>query len=101
VPNLATFFARHGASLGASPGPEDPAPGDIITWRLASGVPHIGIVSDRHGAAGVPLVIHNIGGGAVEEDALFAHEITGWYRYRPVVPEPRPRAHPDMATPGP
>jgi uncharacterized protein YijF (DUF1287 family) len=81
VPNLATFFARHGESLGTSPQPEELAPGDIITWRLASGVPHIGIVSDRTSEAGVPLVIHNIGRGTVEEDALFAHVITGWYRY--------------------
>jgi len=81
VPNLATFFARHGESLGTSTQAADFAPGDIVTWRLASGVPHIGIVSDRVNAAGVPLVIHNIGRGAVEEDVLCAYEVTGRYRY--------------------
>lgn len=81
VPNLAMFFARHGESLGTSTQAADFAPGDIVTWRLASGVPHIGIVSDRVNAAGVPLVIHNIGRGAVEEDVLFAYEVTGRYRY--------------------
>lgn len=82
VPNLATFFARHGEALGASRRAQDYAPGDIVTWRLASGVPHIGIVSDRTSEAGVPLVIHNIGRGTLEEDVLFAYEVTGRYRYR-------------------
>lgn len=81
VPNLAAFFKAHGKSM--PPGREASAylPGDIVTWRLASGVPHIGIVSDRRNAAGVPLVIHNIGAGTQEEDVLFAYSITGHYRY--------------------
>lgn len=29
------------------------------------------------------MVIHNIGRGAVEEDVLFAYEITGRFRYAP------------------
>ena len=49
----------------------------------SSGVPHIGIVSDRKTAAGVPLVIHNIGQGTREEDALFLFTLTGHYRYAP------------------
>lgn len=53
------------------------------TWRLPSGVPHIGIVSDRKAASGVPLVIHNIGQGTQEEDALFVFTLTGHYRYAP------------------
>ena len=31
---------------------------------------------------GVPLVIHNIGGGTREEDALFAHPLTGHFRWK-------------------
>lgn len=86
VPNLAAFFTRHGATLTAGPTAEDYAPGDIVTWRLASGVPHIGIVSNRTSEAGVPLIIHNIGRGAREEDVLFAYAITGRFRYLPEGP---------------
>jgi hypothetical protein len=83
VPNLATFFTRHGVKLPVSADPQAYKPGDIVTWRLASGVPHIGIVSDRKAPSGVPLVIHNIGSGAAEEDALLSFAITGHYRYAP------------------
>ena len=83
VPNLGTFFTRKGKALPVTRSPRDYAPGDLVTWRLPSGVPHIGIVSDRKTAAGVPLVIHNIGAGTQEEDALFAFTVTGHYRYAP------------------
>jgi uncharacterized protein YijF (DUF1287 family) len=80
VPNLATFFKRKGQSLPVTSRGADYKPGDIVTWRLSSGVPHIGLVSDvrrgdRH------LVVHNIGSGAQLEDVLFAYELTGHYRY--------------------
>ena len=39
------------------------------------------IVSDKKSAKGVPLVIHNIGSGAREEDRLFDFPITGHYRF--------------------
>lgn len=81
VPNLAVFFARHGTTLGVGRDPRDYTAGDIVTWRLASGVPHIGIVSNRRAADGTPLVIHNIGWGTREDDALFANTITGHFRY--------------------
>jgi uncharacterized protein YijF (DUF1287 family) len=83
VPNLATFFERFGQTLPRSRQARDYAAGDIVTWRLSSGVPHIGIVSDRRAPSSVPLVIHNIGAGAVEDDILFRFEITGHYRYAP------------------
>ncbi len=83
VPNQATFFERQGAARAAGRRVEDFTAGDVVTWRLASGVPHIGIVSDRRSEAGVPLVIHNIGRGAVEEDVLFAYEVTGRYQWLP------------------
>jgi uncharacterized protein YijF (DUF1287 family) len=83
VPNLAAYFARHGELLPASETAGDYAPGDLVTWRLPAGVPHIGIVSDRAAADGTPLVIHNIGRGAREENILFAYPITGHYRYLP------------------
>jgi len=83
VPNLATFFTRHGTSLRVSQSDASLyAAGDIVTWRLPSGVPHIGLVTDqRHD--GRPLIVHNIGAGTQIEDGLFAFTITGHYRYEP------------------
>jgi uncharacterized protein YijF (DUF1287 family) len=80
VPNLATFFTRKGHKLAVTRNGADYRPGDIVTWRLSSGVPHIGIVSDvRRGER--YLMVHNIGGGAQIEDVLFAYEVTGHYRW--------------------
>jgi|GEM_PF-81985 len=75
--NLMRYFERKGFSVGVSGKPEDYLPGDIVTW---GSIIHIMIVSDRKNEQGVPLVIHNIGGGAREEDALFQADITGHYR---------------------
>jgi uncharacterized protein len=82
VENLAVFFARHGQTLPISQEAADYRPGDLVTWRLADGHPHIGLVSDRS-ANGRPLLVHNIGAGAKVEDILFAFTITGHYRYLP------------------
>jgi uncharacterized protein YijF (DUF1287 family) len=82
VPNLAAFFRRKGTTLAISTRASDYHAGDIVTWRLASGVPHIGLVADRV-QQGRPLVIHNIGAGAQVEDVLFAYAMTGHYRYDP------------------
>jgi len=82
VPNLANFLKRHSQGLKVSTRSEDYRSGDIVTWRLPSGAPHIGLISDRrHG--GRPLVVHNIGAGVQVEDVLFSYEITGHYRYDP------------------
>ncbi len=80
VPNLQAFFARAGAKLPLTQNPADWQPGDIFTSLIGNRLPHTGIVSDRK-IKGVPLVIHNIGGGAQEEAALFAHPLTGHYRW--------------------
>jgi uncharacterized protein YijF (DUF1287 family) len=40
----------------------------------------MGIVSDQRTADGTPLILHNIGRGAQEEDILFAYPMTGHYR---------------------
>jgi uncharacterized protein len=85
VPNLEAYFGRHGEVLAASRDPSDYAAGDIVSWRLDSGLPHIGIVSARH-VDGRPLVIHNIGAGAQEEDVLFAWRMVGHWRYPPPPP---------------
>lgn len=82
VPNLQTFFKKHGTELAISQNATDYKPGDIVTWMLPGNLPHIGIVSPllskdqkRY------LIIHNIGGGQVAEDVLFSYKITGHYRY--------------------
>jgi uncharacterized protein YijF (DUF1287 family) len=82
VPNLQVFFQRKGQRLPVS---ADAAyrPGDLVTQMLPGNLPHIAIVSDRKSAAGVPLVIHNIGDGAREEDSLSRFPITGHYRFAP------------------
>jgi uncharacterized protein YijF (DUF1287 family) len=81
VPNLATWFERHGYALKVSQDSAEYQPGDIVAWVLDSGRPHIGIVSDRRSEDGsLPLVIHNIGWGAQEEDVLFEYRITGHFR---------------------
>ncbi|MDO3383971.1 DUF1287 domain-containing protein [Gilvimarinus algae] len=81
VPNLQAFFARHGEALAITDSAGDYLPGDLVTWMLPGNLPHIGIVSDRTTAAGVPLVVHNIGAGPQLEDRLFAYPINGHYRY--------------------
>jgi uncharacterized protein len=81
VPNLATWFARQGYALPLDHDPAAYQPGDVVAWVLSNGRPHIGIVSDRHSEDGSrPLVIHNIGWGAQEEDVLFEYRITGHFR---------------------
>lgn len=82
VPNLAVFFKRHGLVVPQSSDPKTYLPGDIVTWRLPSGVPHIGIVADKIAASGAPLIIHNIGRGTQAQDILFGFVITGHYRYK-------------------
>ncbi|WP_202910022.1 DUF1287 domain-containing protein [Tabrizicola thermarum] len=80
VPNLQTLFDRIGAGLPLDEGPRPYLPGDIVTWKLPGNLDHIGIVSDRRTATGIPLILHNIGAGVKEEDILFAYPITGHYR---------------------
>jgi uncharacterized protein len=80
VPNLRAWLTRKAAAL---PIPRDTSgwrPGDIVTSLVGDRLPHIGLVSDRRGPNGW-LVIHNIGAGTREEDALSAHTITGRYRW--------------------
>ncbi len=80
VPNLETFFKRHGKSLSLTDISAFQA-GDIVTWRLPRNLPHIGIVSDKKSSDGIPLIIHNIGAGTQEEDILFKYKMIGHYRY--------------------
>lgn len=82
VPNLQVFFARHGKTLRVSSNKADYHKGEIVTWLLPGNLPHIGIVSDStNSITGNPMIIHNIGEGAVLQDMLFDYKITGHYQY--------------------
>lgn len=97
VPNLACYFRRMGWALDSSTEPADYLPGDIVTWKLANGLPHIGIVSDNKTPAGHPLAIHNIGGGTQEEDVLFRFTITGRFRLKGIANQ---QVQPNAGKPG-
>ena len=79
VPNLMKYFERRGKKL-----PLDASyqPGDVVAWRLPSGLFHIGVVAeDRVAGTDRLYMIHNIGEGARKEDVLHAFEIIGHYRW--------------------
>ena len=82
VPNLMTFFARHGTTKPITDNPNDYSPGDIVCWNLTGSVKHIGIVvKNKSEDRRRHLIVHNIGGGQVMEDCLFNFKIIGHYRY--------------------
>lgn len=82
VPNLMTFFARHGTVKNISQNPDDYQPGDIVCWNLGGGLTHIGIVSGKKSSDGQRfLIVHNIGAGQVTEDILFEYTIIGHYAF--------------------
>jgi uncharacterized protein YijF (DUF1287 family) len=82
VPNLMVYFDRQGKSVAIGPDSSEYLAGDLVTWDLGGGVPHIGVVTaDVDPASGRRLIVHNIGQGAKLEDVLFAWKITGHYRY--------------------
>lgn len=84
VPNLQSYFTRHGVKLAISANNQDYAAGDIVTWMLPGNLPHIGIVTNRvSDSTGNPLIAHNIGMGPSLDDMLFSYTITGHYRYVP------------------
>ena len=82
VPNLQTFLKRQSAALPIPSSADDWRPGDIFTSLVGGSLPHIGIVSDRLASSGRLLIIHNIGAGTREEDALTDHRFTGRYRWK-------------------
>ena len=82
VPNLMTFFSRHGKKLPNTYNAKDYSPGDIVCWNLGGAITHIGIVVDRKSTDGQRnLIVHNIGSGQVIEDCLFKFKIIGHFRY--------------------
>ncbi len=82
VPNLMTFFERHGTIRPITEYSKDYLPGDIVCWNLASGNTHIGIIVNKKSIDGQRnLIVHNIGGGQVLEDCLFNFKIIGHYTF--------------------
>ena len=82
VPNLMRFFERKNASLKITKDVANFKPGDVISWDLDDGRPHIGIVVNRKTSCGARyLMLHNVGEGQVLDDCLFRYKITGHYRY--------------------
>ena len=61
--------------------PAHPRIGAVLSLGEYQAEAHIGIVSDRRSRSGRWSVIHNIGQGAREEDALQLHPLTGRYRF--------------------
>jgi uncharacterized protein len=92
VPNQMTFFRRAGHEVAVTRVAGDYLPGDVVAWDIGRGILHIGIVTDRASVAGTPLVVHNIGAGAREEDILFRYTVIGHYRLPPGLPPAAPGA---------
>jgi len=90
VPNIARFMERKGKAVPLSSSPEGFHAGDFVVTRLDSGLIHIMVVSERKTRSGVPLVIHNVGAGTREEDALFAYKNEGLYRWFPIASPSQP-----------
>lgn len=85
VPNLQTFFSRHGKSLALSTQAGDYQPGDIVTWDLGRNTPHIGLVINKKSDDNSRyLIVHNIGGGQEISDCLFNYKITGHFRFEKI-----------------
>ena len=84
VPNLQTFFSRHGEALTISESSANYTPGSLVTWMLPGNLPHIGIVTNKVSkSTGNPLIAHNIGSGPELSDVLFSYTITGHYKFNP------------------
>jgi len=81
VLNLRVYLKRQGCAVPPAT-PPDYQPGDLVTCTVAKTLPHIMIVSDTKGPSGQWMIIHNIGGGAKEEDFLLQFPITGHYRWK-------------------
>jgi uncharacterized protein YijF (DUF1287 family) len=70
VLNLEVFWTRKGVRLWKARGavlgdgfPRPLEPGDLLTWSVGTGMPHVGVVF-KGGA--FPRIVHNIGRGAEE-----------------------------------
>jgi len=76
VKNIQAYLKARGYQIKG-----DFRPGDIVVWKLpGSNLDHIGICSDRLNSNAEPLIIHNVGHGAQEEDVLREYKIVDHFR---------------------
>ncbi len=90
-PNQIQYFSRHAEQFPVDSNQivkNNIKPGDIIFWKLPDNKDHVGIASDQLASDGHPLVIHNIGPTASEQDVLFAWKIVAHFRVNPKPPTP-------------
>ncbi len=81
VCNLRVFFDRYACSCTLEPAQiADWQPGDLVVFGADE---HIGVISDKRNAKGIPYVIHNAGQPVREEDYFrrTAFAVTGHYRF--------------------
>lgn len=75
VPNLETFFRRHGAAVAEG---SEFLPGDLVTWDLnGNGLWHIGMV------VAPDAFVHNIGAGPELTTGIRKWKVLGHFRYHP------------------
>lgn len=75
VPNLATFFRRHGIEVAEG---SEFLPGDLVTWDLdGDGLWHIGMV------VAPDAFVHNIGTGPELATGIRQWKVLGHFRYPP------------------
>jgi uncharacterized protein YijF (DUF1287 family) len=82
VRNLARWFERHVRRVPAS---EPMQAGDVVfldTFPRRSGPDHVGIISDRIGPSGLPLVINNWTEGTVEGEMDLLPSVPVTHRFR-------------------
>ncbi|MBX3171283.1 MAG: DUF1287 domain-containing protein [Candidatus Eremiobacteraeota bacterium] len=83
-PKLIVWFRRHAVSLPTEVNWSTLStfrPADVVFFDGGDGVAsHVGIVSDRWSLVGLPLLIHNPGPLAVEENALRSNRLLGHFR---------------------
>jgi uncharacterized protein YijF (DUF1287 family) len=79
VPNQMHWLRKFASTEPLSKGWQ---PGDLVYWKLPSGLDHCGVISDRRGSSKNLLVIHNIWQTA-EEDVLGKWKIVGHFRISP------------------
>ena len=80
---LLKYFQRHYATLGHDAQQRETfLPGDIVFFGRGRTTPHahVGIVSDRIGPRGLPLVLENGGPRPAESDTLDGRPIIGHFR---------------------
>ena len=85
VSTMFTFFVRNALTLTTELRDKSAwRAGDIVfvAWQWVRGAPpeHVGVISDKIGPRGLPLVIENGGPKAVEADSLGHGKIVGHFR---------------------